>query len=173
MPIFTPLPARDGLTPARPARQGAGATLIAGLLVGMLTACGSSSGSDDAVSGLRDDVRHWPKQTTRDTRPRMVERCVTKTKRVKHTATNGSGKQRTTQSWYTTESYRDCRKAQQGTETYERVVRAARWCVELDNVGGDSRRDNHWYEVDAGTYAKAAAAKEGTKLTFVPLRTGC
>ncbi len=147
--------------------------LVAGLLIGMLAACGGSPGSDGAVSGLRDDVRHWPKQITRDTRPRMVEQCVTKTKRVRHTATSGSGKQRTSRSWYTTEPYQDCQKVQQGTETYERVIHAARWCVELDNVGGNSRRDDRWFEVDAGTYAKAAVAKEGTKLTFVPLRTGC
>lgn len=145
------------------ARMAAGVILLACAL----SACGGSG--DSNVSGARDDLRIITKKTVTDTRPRMVEQCTTGTKKVKHTSTT-KGKTRT---WYTTEPTRTCKKVQQGTETYDRVVRRPRWCVELDDVDGNTRRDDVWYEVDSSTYTKAAAAAEGEKLAFTPLRNGC
>lgn len=151
---------------SRPARAALLAPLAAALLVA-LSACASST--DSSVSGLRDDLRIVPKKTVRDTRPRMVEQCTNGTKRVKHTSTS-KGRTRT---WYTTEPTRSCRKVQQGTESYDRVTRQPRWCVELDDVDGSTTKDDVWFEVDSSTYSTAADAKEGDKLSFTPLRTGC
>ncbi|MFI1225986.1 hypothetical protein ACH4UK_28285 [Streptomyces sp. NPDC020884] len=62
---------------------------------------------------------------------------------------------------------------QKGTESYDRVTRQPRWCVELDDVDGDATRDDVWFEVDSSTHSTAADTKEGRKLSFTPLRTGC
>ncbi|MFD3490162.1 hypothetical protein ACFWWB_06260 [Streptomyces sp. NPDC058690] len=174
--------------------------LAAVLLAALLTACGSSpdeagspgghavptgpvgsgavdgaapSPPDRTVSGLRDDTRHVTRKTTTGTRPRMVKRCTTRVRRVKHTSTSGTGRRKRTRTWYTDDSYKDCKKVQQGTTSYTRVVRRARWCVELDNVGGNSTADDVWYEVESDVYRKAAELKEGAKLSFTPLRRGC
>ncbi|MFJ7944657.1 hypothetical protein ACIQ6K_13565 [Streptomyces sp. NPDC096354] len=174
--------------------------LAAVLLAALLTACGGGSDessspgghvvptapvgsgvadgaepsrADRTVSGLRDDIRHVTRRTTRGTRPRMVNRCTTRVKRVKHTSTSGTGRRKRTRTWYTDDSYKDCKKVQQGTTSYTRVVRRARWCVELDNVGGKSTEDDVWYEVESDVYHKATQLKEGAKLSFTPLRRGC
>nr|WTB32937.1 hypothetical protein OG781_28795 [Streptomyces sp. NBC_00830] len=164
--------------------------LAAVLLAALLTACGSSDGPsspagsgvvdgtvpsppDRTVSGLRDDTRHITRETTTGTRPRMVKRCTPRVRRVKHTSTSGTGRRKRTRTWYTDDSYKDCKKVQQGTMRYTRVVRRARWCVELDNVGGNSTEDDVWYEVESDVYRKATQLKEGAKLSFTPLRRGC
>ncbi|MER5684484.1 hypothetical protein [Streptomyces sp. NPDC002205] len=173
--------------------------LAAVLLAALLTACGSSGGpsspgshavptgpagsgvadgtvpspTDRTVSGLRDDTRHITRRTTTSTRPRMVKRCTTRVRRVKHTSTSGTGRRKRSRTWYTDDSYKDCKKVQQGTMRYTRVVRRARWCVELDNVGGNSTADDVWYEVESDVYRKATQLKEGAKLSFTPLRKGC
>ncbi|MFE7787892.1 hypothetical protein [Streptomyces sp. NPDC057460] len=173
--------------------------LAAVLLAALLTACGSSDGPgspdghavptgpagtgvvdgtvpsppDRTVSGLRDDTRHITRKTTTGTRPRMVKRCTPRVRRVKHTSTSGTGRRKRTRTWYTNDSYKDCKKVQQGTMRYTRVVRRARWCVELDNVGGKSTKDDVWYEVESDVYRRATQLKEGAKLSFTPLRKGC
>lgn len=129
--------------------------------------------ADPAVTGLLDDHRHMARRTAPGRRPHMVQRCTDRTRRVRHTSSSGSGKRRSTRTWYTTEHYKDCRKVQQGTEAYTRVVSAERWCVELDDVGGERTRDDVWYEVDSATYGKAAGAGEGTPMSFTPLARGC
>lgn len=173
--------------------------LAAVLLAALLTACGSGpdepgsrggqaaptgavgSGVDGAepsppdrtVSGLRDDTRHVTRRTATGTRPRMVNRCTTRVRKVKHTSTSGTGRRKRTRTWYSDDSYKDCKKVQQGTTSYTRVVRRARWCVELDDVGGNSIKDDVWYEVESDVYRKATQLKEGAKLSFTPLRRGC
>ncbi|WP_406406801.1 hypothetical protein [Streptomyces sp. NBC_01643] len=173
--------------------------LAAVLLAALLTACGGSDGTgspgshavatgsagsgvvdgtvpsppDRTVSGLRDDTRHITRKTTTGTRPRMVKRCTSRVRRVKHTSTSGTGRRKRTRTWYTNDSYKDCKKVQQGTTRYTRVVRRARWCVELDNVGGNSTKDDVWYEVESDVYRRATQLKEGAKLSFTPLRKGC
>ncbi|WP_406429117.1 hypothetical protein [Streptomyces sp. NBC_01589] len=173
--------------------------LAAVLLAALLTACGGSDGPsspgshavptgpagsgvvdgtvpsppDRTVSGLRDDIRHITRKTTTGTRPRMVKRCTSRVRRVKHTSTSGTGRRKRTRIWYTDDSYKDCKKVQQGTTRYTRVVRRARWCVELDNVGGNSTADDVWYEVESDVYRRATQLKEGAKLSFTPLRKGC
>ncbi|MEU6331481.1 hypothetical protein ABZ851_30020 [Streptomyces sp. NPDC047049] len=52
------------------------------------------------------------------------------------------------------------------------VVRAERWCVELDDAGG-KRHDDVWFRVDAQTYAQALNVNEGKKITFTPHAEGC
>lgn len=122
------------------------------------------------VTGALDDHRHVARRTAPARRPHMVQRCTDRTRRVKHTSSKGSGKRKSTRTWYTTEHYQDCRKVQQGTESYTRVVSAERWCVELDDVGGDRTRDDVWYKVDATTYGTAVGAEEGTPMSFTPWR---
>ncbi|MFF2228336.1 hypothetical protein ACFVV7_34020 [Streptomyces globisporus] len=149
------------------ARTALVAPIAVALLVSALSACSGST--DNSVSGLRDDLRFVPKKTVRDTRPRMVEQCTTGTKRVRHTSTS-QGKTRT---WYTTEPTRSCTTVQKGKESYDRVTRQPRWCVELDNVDGNANKDDVWFEVDASTYSTAADTREGRQLSFTPLRAGC
>ncbi|WP_371795532.1 hypothetical protein [Streptomyces sp. NBC_01718] len=174
--------------------------LAAVLLAALLTACGSGpdepdsrggqaaptgavgsgavggaepSPPDRTVSGLRDDTRHVTRKATTGTRPRMVNRCTTRVRKVKHTSTSGTGRRKRTRTWYSDDSYKDCKKVQQGTTSYTRVVRRARWCVELDDVGGNSTEDDVWYEVESDVYREATQLKEGAELSFTPLRRGC
>lgn len=165
------------------------------LLAALLSACGSpdsgaaagagpstaaSAGNrapvataDAPVSGVLDDHRHVARRTATELRPRMVQRCTDRTRRVRHSSSSGSGKRRSTRTWYTTEHDKECRKAQQGTESSTRVVSAERWCVELDDVGGDRTRDDLWFQVGSATYGRAAEAGEGAVMPFRPLATGC
>ncbi|MFI5748969.1 hypothetical protein ACIBBE_24245 [Streptomyces sp. NPDC051644] len=169
-----PIPARPTISKGHPVTRAVAACrapLAVALLVGVLAACGSYGGS--RVSGLRDDLRYVSKKTVPDTRPRMVSQCTTGTKRVKHTSTSGTGKFKKTSVWYSNEPTRSCKKIQRGIESYDRVVRQAQWCVELDDVNGSTDRDDVWFEVDSGTYNTAVKAREGDKLSFTPLRTGC
>ncbi|WP_327369260.1 hypothetical protein [Streptomyces sp. NBC_01217] len=175
-----------------PARFRVRPALAAVLLAALLTACGSpsesgsggsadsghgggtaSSAPDRTVSGLRDDIRHLTRKTATGTRPHMVKRCTSRVRKVKHTSSSGTGRRRTTRTWYTNDSYQDCTKVRRGTESYTRVVRPERWCVELDNVGGNSAKDDVWYEVESTVYRKATQLKEGAGLSFAPLRRGC
>jgi hypothetical protein len=105
----------------------------------------------DDVFGLRDSVRHLSAKTVRATRPRLVKKCSSATRRVRHSARTGTGKRKTTRTWYTTERYQDCKRVRSGTETYTRVVRAERWCVRLDDVNGDTGKDDVWYRVTGAT----------------------
>ncbi|MFF3565303.1 hypothetical protein ACFYXS_35195 [Streptomyces sp. NPDC002574] len=125
---------------------------------------GTAKAPDGTVVGMLDTYRHDPRKTVPATRPRMADACTDRTRRVRHTSSRHSGKHTTTRSWYTTEHYRDCHQVRRGTETYQRVVRAERWCVRLDDV---------WYQVDAATYATATNTDQGDRLTITPIRTGC
>ncbi|MFG3291368.1 hypothetical protein ACGF3G_21480 [Streptomyces sp. NPDC048179] len=133
----------------------------------------STPTQDDTVHGLKDDVRHIAAKTTRATRPHLVRKCTTATRRVRHTSSSGSGSKRKTRTWYTTERYRSCTKVRSGTETYRRTVRAEQWCVELDDVNGDPKTDDVWYQVGRTVYDDARAADDHARLEFVPTREGC
>ncbi|MEU9245038.1 hypothetical protein [Streptomyces shenzhenensis] len=134
---------------------------------------GASSARDDTVRGLKDTVRHVTRKTTRATRPRLVRKCSTGTHRVRHTSSSGTRGRRTTRTWYTTERYRSCAKVRSGTETYRKTVRTEKWCVELDDVNGDKRRDDVWYQVSSSDYGDARTADDHARLEFVPTATGC
>ncbi|MGW3498205.1 hypothetical protein [Streptomyces sp. NPDC001020] len=162
---------------------------VTAILMAGLGACGSGADSaqrhgggnahqegqahTDRVFGLRDAVRHVPRRTVQDTRPHMVKKCTPATKRVKRTKRTGTGARKKTRTWYTTERYQDCRKVREGTETYRRVVRRERWCVRLDDVKGDTARDDVWYRVNRTTYDEALGTEEHARITFIPVGTGC
>ncbi|MET9081607.1 hypothetical protein ABZX77_06830 [Streptomyces sp. NPDC004237] len=137
------------------------------------TTSSSAPAQDGTVHGLKDDVRHIAAKTTRATRPHLVRKCTTATRRVRHTSGSGSGSKRKTRTWYTTERYRSCAKVRSGTETYRRTVRAEEWCVELDDVNGDPKTDDVWYQVGRTVYDDARAADDHARLEFVPAHEGC
>lgn len=142
--------------------------MLTAVLTAVLAACGGDS-EPETVTGIRDSVRHVTPQTVRDTRPRMVRNCVSDSREVKHSK-RSNGK---TKTWYTTEKYQNCTKVRRGTESYTRVVRRERWCVELDDVGGRSDRDDVWYRVRPSVYDEVRAADERTKVTFAYDARGC
>lgn len=167
---------------------------LTALLIGALSACGSgeSAGSSssvgrsgasttapkarptpDTVTGLRDSVRHFAKQTAKGTRPHTVTKCAPATKEVQHKSSSGSGSKKKTRTWTTTEHYRKCSKVPSGTETYTRTVRAERWCVSLDDVGGDTAKDDVWYQVTRAAYDEVRIADEHARVEFAPTRSGC
>ncbi|MGY1499476.1 hypothetical protein ACW4TU_23320 [Streptomyces sp. QTS52] len=125
------------------------------------------------VHGLRDAVRHVTAKTAKATRPHLVKKCAPATRQVKHTQRTGTGTAKRTRTWYTTEHYQKCANTRSGTETYTRVVRQERWCVSLDDVNGDAKRDAVWYQVTRVTYDKAVAADRLAPLKFTPEATGC
>ncbi|MEV8544617.1 hypothetical protein [Streptomyces sp. NPDC051572] len=170
---------------------------LTALLIGALSACGGGSGSDDGtrsasgvgqgssstpqkarptpdtVTGLRDSLRHLARQTAKGTRPHTVTKCTPATKKVQHKSSSGSGAKKKTRTWYTTEQYRKCQKVRSGTETYTRIVRAERWCVSLDDVGGNTAKDDVWYQVTRAAYDKARTADEHARVEFTPTGSGC
>ncbi|MEV6541848.1 hypothetical protein [Streptomyces sp. NPDC051665] len=170
---------------------------LTALLVGALGACGGGSGSGDStrsasgvsrsasstaqkarptpdtVTGVRDSVRHLAKQTAKGTRPHTVTRCASATKKVQHKSSSGSGSKKKTRTWYTTERYRECSKVRSGTETYTRIVRTERWCVSLDDVGGNTAKDDVWYQVTRAAYDEARIADEHARVEFTPTGSGC
>ncbi|MPY33505.1 hypothetical protein FNH09_20310 [Streptomyces adustus] len=128
---------------------------------------------DASVFGLLDEFRHLSAKTGRATRPHMVKKCTTTTERVKHTKSTGSGAKRSTRTWYSTEKSKDCKQVRSGTETYTRVVRPERWCVSLDDVGGDAARDDVWYRVSSATYHEAVGADKHARMEFTPTGSDC
>ncbi|MGV4987089.1 hypothetical protein ACVB8X_22930 [Streptomyces sp. NRAIS4] len=159
---------------------------VTALLLAALTACGggntggtapasattasaSPSPTPNPVHGLKDTLRHIPRKTTRATRPHLVSRCTSGTHQVRHSSTSGTGSRRRTRTWYTTEHYQNCRKVQSGTETYRRELRPERWCVRLDDVGGDRKRDDVWFRVDRLDYDRVLDTDDRTRVQFVPL----
>ncbi|MGY5060179.1 hypothetical protein ACWDFR_39975 [Streptomyces sp. 900105755] len=134
---------------------------------------GAASAEEDTVHGLKDTVRHVTAKTTRATRPHLVEKCSTATRRERHTSGSGTGSRRKTRTWYTTERYRSCTRVRSGTETYRKTVRTEKWCVELDDVDGDRRRDDVWYQVSSSVYGDAVAAADHARLEFTATREGC
>lgn len=112
---------------------------MAAVLPAALTACGADA--PDPVHGLKDGLRHISRQTTRATRPRMVNRCTASTVRVSHHSTTGSGSHQ---------------------------IRPERWCVLLDDVNGNHGRDNVRYRVDRGDYNRVQSVRHHTRATFVP-----
>ncbi|WP_019061521.1 hypothetical protein [Streptomyces prunicolor] len=149
-----------------------------------LSACGPASGTHrgdtpaearhaDTVSGLRDDVRHITRKATPAVRPRMVNRCTTTTKKIKHTSRTRTGKRTLTSTWYENRPITTCRKVRNGTESHTRVARRERWCVELDAVNGDQRRRDVWFQVTHAAYTKALAVREGDSIKFTPVANGC
>ncbi|NEA62850.1 hypothetical protein [Streptomyces sp. SID12488] len=125
------------------------------------------------VHGLRNAVRHVTAKTTKATRPHLVKKCASATRQVKHTQRTGKGTAKRTRTWYTTEHYQKCSNTRSGTETYTRVVRQERWCVSLDDVDGDTKRDAVWYQVTRVTYDEASAADRNAPLKFTPEAAGC
>ncbi|MEU6476652.1 hypothetical protein ABZ858_07125 [Streptomyces sp. NPDC047017] len=145
------------------------AVAVAAALLAGPAACGSSEDeTPDPVSGLKDTARHVSRQTAQAVRPRLVRKCTTRTRQVRHTSSSGSGKERKTRTWYTTEDYQDCRKVRSGTEMYQEEVQPERWCVRLDDVDGDDSVDDVWYRVTSTDYDQALAADDHARLEFVP-----
>ncbi|MFE2538302.1 hypothetical protein [Streptomyces sp. NPDC059371] len=103
----------------------------------------------------------------------MTKKCTTTTRRVRHTTSTGSGTKRRTRTWYSTEHPKTCKKVRSGTETYTRVVRPERWCVSLDDVGGDKSRDDVWYRVTRTAYDAAVATDQHKRVDFTPKDSGC
>ncbi|MGY4982779.1 hypothetical protein ACWCYL_37505 [Streptomyces sp. 900105755] len=134
---------------------------------------GAASAEEDTVHGLKDTVRHVTAKTTRATRPHLVKKCSTATRRERHSSSSGTGSRRKTRTWYTTERYRSCTTVRSGTETYRKTVRTEKWCVELDDVNGDRRRDDVWYQVSSSVYGDAVAAADHARLEFTAVREGC
>ncbi|MFD3422641.1 hypothetical protein [Streptomyces decoyicus] len=149
------------------------AALPATFMVALSACAGGASAELHKVSGLRDDVRHIHEKAQPATRPHMISVCTTRPKRTPHTATTRVGGVTKTRRWVTIETARDCRMKQRGTETYMRVVRTERWCVELDDVGGNRRRDDVWFRVDPHAYAQALDVNEGEKIAITPRADGC
>ncbi|MGW3816363.1 hypothetical protein [Streptomyces sp. NPDC005046] len=129
--------------------------------------------TDASVFGLRDEVRHLAAKTTRATRPHMTRKCTTSTRRVKHTTSTGSGTKRRARTWYSTEQSKNCKQVRSGTETYTRVVRREQWCVSLDNLGGNAKRDDVWYQVSKTTYDAAIGTNRHARMNFTPTDSGC
>ncbi|MET9901687.1 hypothetical protein [Streptomyces sp. NPDC006446] len=129
--------------------------------------------TDASVFGLRDEVRHLAAKTTRATRPHMTKKCSTTTRRVKHTTSTGSGTKRRTRTWYSTEQSKTCKQVRSGTETYRRVVRPEKWCVSVDNLGGDAKQDDVWYRVSKTTYDAAIGTDRHARMDFTPKDSGC
>lgn len=146
------------------------ATVAVGAL--LLTACGQ-----DPVSGDRDDVRYDKAQYKKVTRivTDYKRQCTTKWKDVKHTQTTGTGTNRRTRTWYTKEAYQDCKNIKTGSHpvTKNEKVKDAKYCVELDNVGGDNSKDDVWYNVSSSTYYSALGKSEGTHMKFNYNHEGC
>ncbi|MFC9279074.1 hypothetical protein [Streptomyces collinus] len=136
-------------------------------------ATGQKPPEPDTVSGRRDTVRHLPVETARATRPRLVRKCTTGTRRVSHTSSSGTGAKRRTRTWYTNERYTSCRKVRSGTESYSRIVRPEKWCVRLDDVDGDKARDDVWYRVTSAVYDDARDTDKRARLEFTPTGDGC
>lgn len=144
--------------------------VVVGIAVGAiaLTAC-----SDGSVKGDRDDVKYSKAVYTTATRTvnEYRRQCTAKMKRTKHTS--GTGKNKRT--WYTNDSYQDCKNVKTGShlKTYKKLVSAAKYCVELDNVGGDKDKDDVWYNVSSGTYYSALGKREGASMKFTYNHKGC
>lgn len=160
---------------------------VAAVLMAVLGACGGTGtdaaghgsvtketrASPERVSGLRDTLRHLPRKTATGTRPHLVTKCASTTRRVRHTTRSGTGTRKTTRVWYTTEQHQSCKKVRRGTESYRRVVRPERWCVTLDDVNGAKAQDDVWYRVTRETYHQVLAADAHARVAFTPTGTGC
>ena len=146
------------------------AVVVVGALA--LTACGQ-----DPVSGDRDNIRYDKAQYKTVTKivNDYKRQCTTKWKDVKHTQTTGTGSSRRTRTWYTKEAYQDCKNVKTGShsETYKKKVTDAKYCVELDNVGGKSDEDDVWYNVSSSVYYSALGKREGTPMKFNYNHKGC
>ncbi|WP_306316514.1 MULTISPECIES: hypothetical protein [unclassified Streptomyces] len=140
---------------------------------GKAAGSGTVQQPDDRVTGVRDTVRHVARRTTRATRPHLVKKCGTETRKVRHTKRVKSHHKSRKKTWYTTKKVRDCHKVRKGTEKYTRVLRSERWCVRLDAVGGKSGKNDQWYRVNSTTYGRVQGADDRAKVTIEPLRKGC
>lgn len=118
-----------------------GSSAVAGsiLFAVFLTGCGASTSA--TVSGTRDDVKQV------SAKYRTSSRTVTD---YRNSCSKGK-----------------CKKVRTGShkETYRQKVRSAKYCVELDNVNGNSRKDDVWYTVSSSVYAKYAAMNEGDRVS--------
>lgn len=143
----------------------AAAGLVATLALGLV----GCSGGETTVKGRRDDIRHLPKlqHTATRTVTDYRQQCTSKTRPV----TSGSGLKKTTG----TRTYQDCTKVRAGshTESYPKVDREERYCVELDDVNGKRSADDVWFTVSSATYWKAARKHEGDKFKMSYYHKGC
>jgi hypothetical protein len=62
-------------------------------------------------------------------------------------------------------SYVDRPDGTKRVKVVDRPAKAARYCVELDNVNGNKDRDDVLFEVGHSTYLKWSGANEGAKVT--------
>ncbi|MEU6771754.1 hypothetical protein [Streptomyces sp. NPDC046759] len=146
----------------------------AGAVTALLTLLAACDSHPHPVHGLRDTLRHVPARTIRATRPHMVKQCTTSTSRVGHSSTSGSGTHRHTRHWYTLERRQNCHKVPNGTETYRKELSPERWCVRLDDVNGNRKKDDVWYRVTRTDYNRVLDADDD-RVQFEPLfpNNGC
>ncbi len=132
-------------------------TVVAGVAVlGIaLTACGEPQ----EVSGLRDDVK--------------TTKAVKAVPELSHKVTKVRDKYKTVCTSYKKGVCKSSRKVKDGTETYtEKVIdrhykpgKAKQYCIELDNVNGNTDNDDVWYNVSSTTYYKYSVKPEGAEIS--------
>lgn len=125
----------------------------------LAVSCASGDLSNE-VSGLRDDVKFVGGSYKTKTRPTYKTECKLKTR---NKMVNGKNQ---------VETYNDCNKVKNGTETYQDFD-PTKWCVELDNLNGDTADDDRWFTVSQGAYDAASEAAEGSQIKFEYVRQGC
>lgn len=145
------------------AKYAVGATAVAFVL-------SSCSNNATTVNGNRDDTRYLTEISHPATRWEDVTRnkCVTKY-RTSTTTFNGKITTRRT-------PYSECRSVVIGHHqiAYRQVTRPAKWCVELDNVNGDTDADDRWYTVTSSVYYSVNPKRDGSKvIKMAYLNVGC
>lgn len=133
--------------------------LVGATVLGLaLTACGASSPAK--TSGNLDDVKYLPSVRFVPAVTHKVTKTVPKTKRT----CTGTGLKK------------KCTDKADGTKTVRTTVtdhpavpgKSAMYCIELDNVEGNSRKDDQWYAVTWKTYSKWDDKNEGARVTSMP-----
>ncbi|WPH58942.1 hypothetical protein SEA_LUCKYSOCKE_126 [Streptomyces phage LuckySocke] len=126
----------------------------------------SGCGVEHKASGLFDEAKGSAAKYKTATRTVQdyKQQCTTKTRQKRNTS--GTGKNKRT--WYSTESYQDCKRVSVGShqETYRKKVKDAKYCIELDQWK-DSDDDVHndvWFNVSHSTYLEHYGKNEGDKV---------
>lgn len=132
------------------AHVGLATATAAGLFA--LTAC--SGGAPSKTYGNLDDVKYIRSVRAVPAKTHTVTKHEKKTKTV--CIGTGYKKSCSTKS----DGYRTVRTTV--TDKPGKPGKSAVYCVELDNVGGDSHNDDQWFEVSSSTYYRWASKPEGT-----------
>lgn len=138
------------------AHVGLATVTVAGLFA--VTACGA--GTPSTTHGNLDDVKYVHSIPSVP----AVTHVKTEQKLKKKTVCIGTGYKKS------------CSTRNDGYTTVRTTVtdkpgkpgRAAVYCVELDNVGGDTNNDDQWFEVSGPTYYHWLGKPEGTRVKKLP-----